>query len=95
MMREKQGPKGKNDLGPGCMVEKQTESFIVLIGKKISSIHEDVLLGFLAFLGLFYLFDAEYPKEYAVAFSIMHQHVLRDKKMCPGIFRTSIKLEKK
>ena len=70
---------------PGLLVEKCTSKAIVLVGRDVYSVHDDLLQGFLTFIGLYYVLDVDYPNDHSLAFSIAHRYIFSDNRVCVGM----------
>lgn len=79
---EKARLKRSTDGVPGILVNKASNSCIVLLGREVHSLHDEITDGFLTFIGLFYVLDVDYPSELVIALSIAHRYLFGDNRVC-------------
>ena len=56
-----------------------------IIDKEFFSTYPDIMEAFLTFIGMYYMLDVDYPTEYAMAFSIIHNYTFGDNCVCKEI----------
>lgn len=69
---------------PGLMIDKEGKA-IILLGREIFSLHDDIVEAFLTFLAMYYVLDVDYPQSYAMAFSIIHRYIFNDNRVCESV----------